>query len=62
MKKLLIIGLLISFVYAGSAQSEFYNNGIAIKTIFLDYQSQNGGNITAFREYSQGLEVGYLHE
>jgi len=60
MKKLLIIGLLISFVYAGSAQSEFYNNGIAIKTIFLDYQSQNGGNITAFREYSQGLEVGYL--
>jgi len=43
------------------AQSEFYNNNIAIKTIFLDYNSQNGGNIATFKKYSQGLEVSYAH-
>ena len=61
MKKLLLIGLLVSFVYLGHAQTSIYNNNLAIKTVFLDYQSQNGGNITAFRHYSQGIELGYAH-
>ena len=61
MKKILILGLLLCFVYLAEAQTEFYNNNIAIKTIFLDYQSQNGGNFTTFKNYSQGFEISYAH-
>jgi outer membrane protein OmpA-like peptidoglycan-associated protein len=61
MKKILLIGLFVSFVYLLNAQTETYNNNLAIKTIFLDYQSQNGGNITAFKNYSQGVEIAYAH-
>lgn len=61
MKKILLIGLMVGFVYVSNAQSEFYNNNLAIKTIFLDYQSQNGGSITAFKDYSQGVAVAYAH-
>lgn len=61
MKKMLLIALLLGFVYLGTAQNDQYNNSIAIKTIFLDYQSQNGGSITAFKKYSQGVEIAYAH-
>jgi OOP family OmpA-OmpF porin len=61
MKKILLIVWLVSFVYLADAQSEFYNNTLAVRTIFMDYQSQNGGNITAFKKYSQGVEVAYSH-
>ncbi|MBK7633703.1 MAG: thrombospondin type 3 repeat-containing protein [Saprospiraceae bacterium] len=29
------------------------------KKLFLDYQSQNGGNITNFKDYRHGYEIGY---
>jgi outer membrane protein OmpA-like peptidoglycan-associated protein len=58
MKKIFLIGLMVGFVYLGNTQGT-YNNNLAIKTKFLDYQSQNGGNFTAFRKYSQAVEVSY---
>lgn len=33
------------------------NIGISFKALFLDYQSLNGGDITALREYHNGFEI-----
>jgi len=41
------------------AQNPLYKNGISFKALFMDYQSQNEGNISAFRNYHHGLEIGY---
>ncbi len=43
------------------AQQDIYQHEIGLKTIFLDYQTMNGGEFTTFKDYSQGLEVFYLH-
>ncbi|MBK7633551.1 MAG: hypothetical protein IPJ13_04065 [Saprospiraceae bacterium] len=32
---------------------------VLLKKLFLDYQSQNGGNITNFQDYRHGYEIGY---
>ncbi len=36
--------------------------GISVRALFLDYQSQNGGDITSFRSYHRGFELGYQHQ
>lgn len=41
------------------AQNPTYKSGLSFKKIFLDYQSQNGGNITAFKNYHSGYEMAY---
>ena len=58
MKKLLI--LLLAFFITGSimAQNPKYAGGVAIKKLFLDFQSQNGGELTAFKSYRHGFEFG----
>jgi outer membrane protein OmpA-like peptidoglycan-associated protein len=54
---LLIPFLLISLVLSGQHDRP----GVSFKRLFLDYQSLNGGDFSAFRDYSDGLEVSYLH-
>lgn len=43
-----------------SAQNPTYKSGLTIKKLWMDYQSQNGGNITEFRSYHSGFEIGYV--
>ena len=55
--------LLFSFVLmtAVEAQNPQYPYGLSFKTLFLDYQSQNGGSISDFGAYHHGFEIG-LHK
>ncbi|MBC7884674.1 MAG: hypothetical protein H7X99_04325, partial [Saprospiraceae bacterium] len=41
------------------AQNPVFRSGITFKKLFLDYQSQNGGNISNFKDYRHGMEIGY---
>ena len=61
MKKYLLISLLsltflCSNVYAQTVDNP---NAVSFKALFLDYQSQNGGDIGAIKDYNNGFEVGY---
>jgi outer membrane protein OmpA-like peptidoglycan-associated protein len=42
-----------------SAQNPNYKTGVSFKKLFMDYQSQNGGNITDFTSYNSGFEIGF---
>ena len=42
------------------AQNPAFPQGISMKTLFMDYQSQNGGDISNFSAYHHGFEVAYL--
>ena len=33
--------------------------GISFKTLLMDYQSQNGGSFSSFRQYDPGFEIGF---
>ena len=60
-KTTFFIALLFCLTFTGiQAQNPLYKNGISFKALFMDYQSQNDGNISAFRDYHHGLEFGYL--
>lgn len=41
------------------AQNPDYPMGISFKVLMMDYQSQNGGDLTAFKEYHHGFEVAF---
>lgn len=41
------------------SQTPLYKNGITVKKMFLDYQSQNGGTLTKFNDYQHGYEIGF---
>jgi len=43
-----------------NTQNPYYNNGITVKSLFMDYQSQNGGSLTDFKSYHHGFEIGYM--
>ncbi|MEZ4906698.1 MAG: hypothetical protein R2771_03420 [Saprospiraceae bacterium] len=43
------------------AQSPVYSNGLTFKKLFLDYSSQQGGSISAFKDYKHGFEFGVSH-
>ena len=60
MKKIttLIVFCFILIVSA-EAQNPDHPLGISFKTLFMDYQSQNGGSISSFREYHPGFEIGF---
>jgi outer membrane protein OmpA-like peptidoglycan-associated protein len=58
MKKMSIIFLIIMFSGSIYAQSPDFGTGITFKKLFLDYQSQNGGDIIAFKDYRHGFEIG----
>lgn len=60
MRKLIFI---VVAILAGSAaalaQNPNLQQGITFKKLFMDYQSQNGGDITSFQDYTHGWEIGY---
>ena len=59
---ILVLTLLCCFqVCQVQAQNPNYKYGLTVKTLFLDYQSQNGGSITDFKSYNYGYEVGFLY-
>ena len=54
---ILIFTLSISSI---DAQNPLHKNGISFKALFMDYQSQNDGDIASLKEYHPGFEIG-LH-
>lgn len=61
MKKILILALIFTLSGFASGQSPDFVRSITFKKLFLDYNSQNGGSITAFKNYRHGFEVGIAH-
>ncbi len=61
MRKIIAICVLAIFVSAHNvdAQNSAYNHGLSFKTLFLDYQSPNGGSISDFKSYHHGFEIGF---
>lgn len=55
---LLITLLILCFSFTLQAQNQDNKIGLSFKKLFLDYQSQNGGTITALRNYHSGYEIG----
>lgn len=55
-KVLLIILTCFSLAFG---QNPDHKSGITFKKLFLDYQSQNGGNLFKFKDYRHGYEIGY---
>ncbi len=53
-----ILVLMLAF-NIGSAQNPQLKSGIVFKKLFLDYQSQNGGSFSKFKDYRHGFEIGY---
>ncbi|MBK9257996.1 MAG: OmpA family protein [Saprospiraceae bacterium] len=47
------------FVNFAIAQNPEMKSGISFKKLFLDYQSQNGGEFSKFKDYKSGFEIGY---
>lgn len=41
------------------SQDAGLEHGLSFKKLFMDYQSQNGGEITNFQRYTHGWEIGY---
>lgn len=64
MKKFLFGILVISIfiVQEINAQNPAFKSGIAVKKLWMDYQSQNGGSITDFTAYHHGFELAYQHK
>ena len=42
------------------AQNPIYPFGVSVKKLFMDYQSQNGGDISNLGAYHHGFEIGIL--
>jgi len=63
-KNIILIGVFISglFCLSMNAQNPAYKTGISFKKLFMDYQSQNGGDFTSFRSYHHGFEVGFHYK
>ncbi|MGB4959805.1 MAG: OmpA family protein [Saprospiraceae bacterium] len=60
MKKFLcFIGVVLAFISIGYSQNPELKSGVTFKKMFLDYQSQNGGDILKFNDYRHGFEIGY---
>jgi len=60
MKQFIIICLFsVLSLSSIEAQNPIYPYGLSFKSLFMDYQSQNGGGITEFSEYHYGFEIGF---
>ncbi len=55
----IIFASLIPSVYGQNPQLK---SGVSFKKLFLDYQSQNGGALTGFKDYRHGYELGYQRQ
>ncbi len=58
-KILMFIVAVMMSVHTLQAQNPMYSKGMSFKGLFMDYQSQNGGEITKFNAYHHGVEFGY---
>lgn len=47
------------FATESQTQVTAFQNGVTFRKMLFDYQSQNGGNITSFKDYRHGYEIGY---
>lgn len=60
MRSISIICSLVFVLFLSlGAQNPQTKSGVVFKKLFMDYQSQNGGNITNFKDYRHGYEIGY---
>ncbi|MBK8621175.1 MAG: OmpA family protein [Saprospiraceae bacterium] len=58
---LFVLFLLCIFLTEGNGQNPAFRSGVTFKKLFVDYQSQNGGNLFNFKDYRHGFEIGYQH-
>jgi outer membrane protein OmpA-like peptidoglycan-associated protein len=61
MRKLTTLAALLVVLIPGAAICQTGNPGLSFKRLFLDYQTFNGGDFSAFRDYTDGLEFSYMH-
>jgi outer membrane protein OmpA-like peptidoglycan-associated protein len=60
MKKFLaILPIILLTNRIAIAQYNGPKSGLVFRKLFVDYQSQNGGEITTFKDYRHGYEIGY---
>ncbi len=55
---ILTIFVSLFIIFGLQAQNPNYKVGLTFKKLFLDYQSQNGGSLSALRKYHSGYEIG----
>jgi len=58
MKRFIILIFAVFIVFPAFSQNPDYPQSITIKKLFLDFQSQNGGELTSFKDYLHGFEFG----
>ncbi len=67
MKNILLASLAFAlfFPFSGHSQSDsteiVRKHGFAAKKLFIDFLGPSGGDIVDFRSYSDGFEIGYMH-
>ncbi|MEO5906901.1 MAG: OmpA family protein [Saprospiraceae bacterium] len=54
--KLLLVSIIISIAFNLQAQAPF---GVSFKRVFMDYQTFQGGDFGAFKDYRDGFEFGF---
>ena len=59
MKKISVLFIFTFVTFCANAQDTIKKNGISFKALVMDYQSQNGGEISAIKDYKSGFEIGY---
>ena len=64
MKKFNLTPLLFLLILSTSvsAQNSPITKGISMRALFMDYQSQNGGDLSEFKAYHHGFELGYQQQ
>ena len=58
MRKLFLVLILTYSFFTVDAQNPGYPYGLSFKALFMDYGSQNGGDISDFKSYHHGFEIG----
>ncbi len=61
MRKLILCALFCALLSSATVYGQTADNpnAITFRALFMDYQSQNGGSIGAFKDYNSGFEVSY---
>ena len=58
--KILRLAFVFSMLFSMSEISAQEGAGLTFKRLFMDYQTLNGGDFGAFKDYTSGFEVGYF--
>ncbi|MGE5354902.1 MAG: OmpA family protein [Deltaproteobacteria bacterium] len=61
MKKIFVLALMVLIFDFTYSQSPDFVRSLTFKKLFIDYKSQNGGTLTAFKDYRHGFEIGLSH-